>query len=176
MLPQDRSFRTFINNMFLALTFADNRFVKTVWVVISKPGFLSREFSEGRRVKYLRPLSMFFFLNLIYFLFPLIQLFNASLRTQLNSVHGKLALQAVSQKMVQLGIKDVYAFSLIYEQIRPTLGAEAEERMRRLRERPIRFDRIITPRFDCSPGQDIRSLLAASPSIKELLETGGPLR
>ncbi|HBK88056.1 MAG TPA: hypothetical protein DDZ56_05370, partial [Cytophagales bacterium] len=65
MLPQDRSFRTFINNMFLALTFADNRFVKTVWVVISKPGFLSREFSEGRRVKYLRPLSMFFFLNLI---------------------------------------------------------------------------------------------------------------
>ncbi len=116
MLPQDRSFRTFINNMFLALTFADNRFVKTVWVVISKPGFLSREFSEGRRVKYLRPLSMFFFLNLIYFLFPLIQLFNASLRTQLNSVHGKLALQAVSQKMVQLGIKDVYAFSLIYEQ------------------------------------------------------------
>lgn len=64
----------------------------------------------------------------------------------------------------------------IYEQIRPTLGAEAEERMRRLRERPIRFDRIITPRFDCSPGQDIRSLLAASPSIKELLETGGPLR
>jgi hypothetical protein len=59
---------------------------------------------------------MFFFLNLIYFLFPLIQLFNASLRTQLNSLHGKLALQAVSEKMVQLGIKDVYAFSLIYEQ------------------------------------------------------------
>jgi hypothetical protein len=116
ILPQDRSFRTFLNSMFLALTFAYNRFVKTVWVIITRPGFLSKEFAEGRRVKYLKPLSIFFFLNLIYFLFPLIQLFNASLRTQLNSIHGKVAATTVARKMIQLGVQDVNSFSIIYDQ------------------------------------------------------------
>ena len=116
ILPQDRSFRTFLNSMFLALTFADNRFFRTLWVIVTKPGFLSKEFAEGRRVKYLKPLSMFFFLNLIYFLFPLIQLFNASLRTQLNSIHGKLAASTVAHKMIQLGVSDVNSFSIIYDQ------------------------------------------------------------
>ncbi len=116
ILPQDRSFRTFLNSMFLALTFADNRFVRTLWVIIKTPGFLSREFAEGRRVKYLKPLSMFFFLNLIYFLFPLIQLFNASLRTQLNSFHSKVAATTVARKMIELGVNDVNSFSIIYDQ------------------------------------------------------------
>ena len=79
---EDRSFRAFLNSIFLALTLADSRFLKGLWLMVAKPGFLSNEFSEGRKVKYIKPLSIFFLLNLIYFLFPVIQLFNASLRPQ----------------------------------------------------------------------------------------------
>ena len=100
----------------LAVTFADSRFVKTLWLIASNPGFLSREFSEGRTVKYLKPLSVFFLLNLVYFLVPVIQLFNASLRTQVNSFQGRLAIQAVANKMTKLGIQDVNSFSILYDQ------------------------------------------------------------
>jgi hypothetical protein len=114
--PQDRSFRTFSKGIFRALTLADSKFLKTLWLVISKPGFLSREFAEGRRVKYTSPLSLFFVLNLVYFLFPLIQLFNASLRTQVNSFHGRLAVQAIASKMTRLHIQDVNSFAILYDQ------------------------------------------------------------
>ena len=116
LLPQDRSFPSFLGNILSALTFADSKFIRTLWIVITKPGFLSREFTEGRRVKYLRPLSVFFVLNLIYFLFPIIQLFNASLRTQLNSVHGKYAAAPIAGKMTELGVHDITSFSLLYDQ------------------------------------------------------------
>lgn len=116
ILPGDRSFRTFLNNIFLALTLADSRFVKALWLMVSKPGFLSKEFAEGRKVNYLKPLSVFFLLNLVYFLVPVIQLFNASLRTQVNSFQGRLAVQAVANKMTKLGIHDVNSFSILYDQ------------------------------------------------------------
>ena len=116
IIPADRSFRKFLNSILLAVTFADSRFVKTLWLIASNPGFLSREFSEGRTVKYLKPLSIFFLLNLVYFLVPVIQLFNASLRTQVNSFQGRLAIQAVANKMTKLGIQDVNSFSILYDQ------------------------------------------------------------
>src|SRR5436190_12990301 len=113
---EDRSFRTFLNNIFLALTLADSRFVKGLWLMVSRPGFLSREFAEGRKVKYIKPLSIFFLLNLVYFLSPVIQVFNASLRTQINSFQGKLVMQSVAVKMTRMGIHDVGAFSVLYDQ------------------------------------------------------------
>src|SRR5882724_9778851 len=85
----DRSFRTFLNGIFKAITFADSKFTGTLWLTLKKPGFVSREYVEGRRVKYLNPLSLFFVLNLAYFFFPVIQLFNASLKTQLYTPLGR---------------------------------------------------------------------------------------
>ncbi len=116
IVPQDRSFRAFLGSILIALTLADSKFLRTLWLMVKNPGFISKQFAEGRRVKYLKPLSVFFVLNLIYFLVPSIQLFNASLRTQLNSFHGKLAVQPVANKMTELGFSDVNSFSLIYDQ------------------------------------------------------------
>jgi hypothetical protein len=116
LLPVDRSFRTFLSNIMIAITFADNKFVKTLWLVLKRPGFLSKEFAEGRRVMYLRPLSLFFVLNLVYFLFPVIQLFNASLYTQLLSPLRYLYTPWIANKMVALGVKSLDSFALLYNE------------------------------------------------------------
>jgi hypothetical protein len=93
---RDRTFRSFLTN-FLALS--DNKFIRTLLLVIRQPGFLSREYAEGRRVNYIRPLQLFFVLNLIYFLFPLLQLFNTSLRTQMYlRTHSALVREMVYSK------------------------------------------------------------------------------
>ena len=113
---KDRSFKTFLSGILLAVTFADNRLVRTLWLMIKNPGFISKEFAEGRTVNYLKPLSVFFVLNLIYFLFPLIQLFSASLNTQLRAPHRELVQHVVATKMISMGINDVQSFSLIYNQ------------------------------------------------------------
>jgi len=116
LLAQDRSFKTFLSNVLMAVTFADSKFIKTLWLVIKTPGFISKEFAEGRTVKYLKPISLFFVLNLVYFLFPVIQLFNASLKTQLNAEYGIWIHTIVAHAMVNLRITDIDSFSVIYNQ------------------------------------------------------------
>lgn len=97
---KDRTFKSFLQNILLAITFADNKFVKTLWLVVRNPGFISKEYAEGKRVNYIRPLQLFFILNLIYFLFTPLQLFNTSLRTQLYlRTHSKLVQSMVFSKV-----------------------------------------------------------------------------
>lgn len=112
--PQDRSFRAFLANILIAITFADSRFFKTLWLILSNPGYLSAQYAEGIRVKYVRPLQMFFILNLIYFLFPVLQLFNSSLRTQMYYLaHGEWVRKLVINRLVHENLS-LAGFELMY--------------------------------------------------------------
>jgi hypothetical protein len=112
--PKDRSMRAFLSNILIAITFADNRFVKTLWLIIKNPGFLSKEYADGRRVNYLRPLQLFFILNLIYFLFPVLQLFNSSLRTQMYFLfHSSWVRTLVIDKVTRAGMS-LEGYELMY--------------------------------------------------------------
>ena len=113
--PKDRSMRTFLGNILIAVTFADNRFIKTLWLTIKNPGFLSKEYADGRRILYLRPLQLFFILNLVYFLFPVLQLFNSSLRTQMYYLfHSGMVRPMVIERVVQEGLS-LDGFALMYD-------------------------------------------------------------
>jgi hypothetical protein len=112
--PKDRKFRSFLGTVMVSTTFVDNRFIKSLWSTISKPGFLSREYVDGRRVIYMRPLQMFFILNLVYFLFPVLQMFNSSLYTQLHVLpHSRLARSVVSGILKKDGMT-MPGFELMY--------------------------------------------------------------
>lgn len=112
--PNERKFSFFLNKVLIATTIVDNKFARSLWLIIRKPGFLSREYVDGRRVKYMRPLQVFFILNLIYFLFPVLQLFNSTLYTQLNVLpHSNIARKIVTQKIHDEGIS-MQGFELMY--------------------------------------------------------------
>lgn len=113
LTPKDKSFKTVLNNVLLTITFADSRFIKTLWMTLADPGALSRDFAAGKRVKRLTPMAMFFVLNLVYFFFPLIQLFNASLNTQLLSPLRDFYQVLIAQKAVALDM-DLTSFTLVY--------------------------------------------------------------
>ena len=99
-----------------AVTLADNRFLKSLWLTLKNPGFLSKEYANGRRVNYIRPLQMFFVLNLVYFLFPTLQLFNARLNTQMYYLfHSPIARALVNQRLEDAHMS-LTGFELIYNQ------------------------------------------------------------
>jgi len=111
---KDRKFRTFLGSVLIATTIVDNKFLKSLWLTISKPGFLSREYVDGRRVHYMRPLQMFFILNLIYFLFPVLQMFSSTLYSQMNVLpHRKLAREVISTKLTENQMS-MQGFELVY--------------------------------------------------------------
>jgi hypothetical protein len=45
----------------------DARVFRTLWPLLSKPGYLSREYFAGRRVRYVSPVRLFVFLSLVTF-------------------------------------------------------------------------------------------------------------
>lgn len=57
-----------VSHFFSDITHFDGKFFITVKDLLAKPGFLSREYMLGRRVRYLDPIRMYIFTSAIFFL------------------------------------------------------------------------------------------------------------
>lgn len=64
----DRSLSRLIGEIFGNLFFFDNRFFLSAKYFFQFPGRMSVEFLEGKRKKFISPVTLFLFFNLIYFL------------------------------------------------------------------------------------------------------------
>jgi hypothetical protein len=62
------SMREFASETFEGLTHADSRLWRTLWYLLMKPGFLTVEFLEGRRARYLPPFRLYLVLSVVLFL------------------------------------------------------------------------------------------------------------
>jgi len=83
---EDKSLKHFFEEAFASLFYADGKFPKTLRLLVTKPGALTAAYIKGIRRTYVSPLQLFFFANLIYFLFPVLSTFNTSLYIQMNSL------------------------------------------------------------------------------------------
>ena len=48
----------------------DSRLIKSIVPLVTKPGFLTREFNVGRRVKYVPPLRLYIVFSVLFFIIP----------------------------------------------------------------------------------------------------------
>ncbi|MEJ7694763.1 DUF3667 domain-containing protein [Daejeonella sp.] len=64
----DFSLRHFVEETFEGFTHFDNKFFRTARLLIFKPGQLSIDFYEGRRVPYMKPFPMFIICNILLFM------------------------------------------------------------------------------------------------------------
>jgi Protein of unknown function (DUF3667) len=99
--PYERSIIHFLDNLLNAFTFLDGKFLRSLKLLIFRPGQLSRDIADGKRVPYMKMVSLFFVANFFYFLFPVFDSYNSSLYTQLNSLgsHSVRAKEIVRKKL-----------------------------------------------------------------------------
>jgi len=78
-----------ISHFFKDITHFDGKFFSTLQYLISKPGFLSREYMVGRRASYVNPIRMYIFTSAFFFLifFSFFTIGNKSIATI--DVNGK---------------------------------------------------------------------------------------
>jgi hypothetical protein len=62
------SFGHLVGHFFADITHFDSKIFTTLKDLILRPGFLTREYAEGRRVQYLNPIRMYVFISAIFFL------------------------------------------------------------------------------------------------------------
>ncbi|HEY3178618.1 MAG TPA: DUF3667 domain-containing protein [Casimicrobiaceae bacterium] len=73
---EDRSIRHYLDTVVDFLTHFDSKGYRSLWLLVSKPGYLSVEQLRGSRVRYVKPLSLFISINIVYYFS--IALFNAN--------------------------------------------------------------------------------------------------
>ncbi|MCW8126826.1 DUF3667 domain-containing protein [Microbulbifer halophilus] len=64
-----RHLSSIVGDLFDTLLALDSRIVRTLWPLFARPGFLTREYFAGRRVRYVSPVRLFIFLCLSAFFF-----------------------------------------------------------------------------------------------------------
>ncbi len=62
-----RHFSSIIGDFLDSVLDFDARIFRTLWPLFARPGFLSREYFAGRRVRYVSPVRLFVFLSLVTF-------------------------------------------------------------------------------------------------------------
>lgn len=105
---QDYSLKHFIQHAFGVITNFDNHFLKSFYLLLVKPGFLTKEYLIGRRKLYLKPVQMFLIANFIYFFFqPITQVngFITPLHSQLNRLpYSSFVNKIVDKKLETSGV------------------------------------------------------------------------
>ncbi|MBX2968154.1 MAG: DUF3667 domain-containing protein [Cyclobacteriaceae bacterium] len=102
---RERSIRHFVGEVLNAFTFLDGKFPRSVKSILFHPGKLASDNVRGVRVPYMKPVSLFFVANFLYFLFPFSEVFNTSLNSQLKyQEHSELAQQMVQEKVAVRGL------------------------------------------------------------------------
>ena len=67
---RDLTIKHFFQETLESFIHFDNKFFKTLKILILKPGKLSLDFVEGRRVQFMKPLQLFLILNISMFFMP----------------------------------------------------------------------------------------------------------
>ncbi len=57
----------FIGEAAEVLTHADSRVWRTLWPLLARPGFLTREYFAGRRARYLQPFRLYLIVSVLFF-------------------------------------------------------------------------------------------------------------
>src|SRR5690606_24552009 len=116
MIPADKSLGRIFSQVLNAITFLDNKAFRTAKMIFLRPGELSQKVMNGIRVPFLKPVSLFFIANLLYFLFPVFDTFNSHLRTQMHFMpYSTVASQMVEEKLESEG-KTLQEFTVQYQQ------------------------------------------------------------
>ena len=83
---KDRTLLAVLGEFMSSLWNFDNKFYRSLKLLLFKPGELSRLYILGVRQRYLRPVRFFLIANLLYFLFPIFSSLNTAFKTQMNGL------------------------------------------------------------------------------------------
>ncbi len=97
--PSERTLKYIVLQFLGSAFLLEKNFAKNLWQVLVKPGFLAKEYVQGRRTRYMAPLSIFLLINFFYFIYNPLSDFKLPLRDQFYQPYGALARKLIDEKL-----------------------------------------------------------------------------
>lgn len=108
----------FIGNIF----FLDNRFLLSMRYIVLFPGRMTVEFLEGKRKKFISPITLFLFFNLIYFFVNPLSDYSLSFSDQIYSQpYSKWIKEWIDLKLQTEGLSES-AYGIIYQNMSDSIS------------------------------------------------------
>jgi len=106
----DFSIRHYVGEAIETFTHFDSKILRTAWLLVSRPGVLSANYLEGRRVRYVNPLRLFLLLSVVYYLSNSIFPYNAfttplAVQLRMNDYYPSFAVAEVERTMRHTGLE-----------------------------------------------------------------------
>lgn len=118
---EDRSISRLLADFLGNVFFLDNRFLLSVWYLFRFPSRMTVEFLEGKRKKFISPVTLFLFLNLIYFFVSPLTDYSIPLEDQNSQPYGKWVSEWVNLKLQNDGLNE-RAYRSIYQNASDTIS------------------------------------------------------
>ena len=147
--PGDLSLKAYLAELLDALTNLEGRFWGSLRALLFKPGLLTEDYMAGRRVRWMRPLHLFLFINLLYFFVSAWNTFTTELHWHIGA-EGFLH-QPVASRLVNQSLNDPPLAEEEWRQVTASLlygPSELSEDLRPARESLINFGRLFNSRVD----------------------------
>ncbi|MCB9306952.1 MAG: DUF3667 domain-containing protein [Lewinellaceae bacterium] len=122
---RDLALPKFFREVFAKFTHLDSRLLRSLKWLVLRPGFLSAEYLRGRRKRYAKPLSLFFIINLLYFLSigaNRFRTFENPLSTQLRNPYGGVVRVMIDSRFTNTGTAEGQVFEREFDQRNHTLA------------------------------------------------------
>ncbi|MBA2745233.1 MAG: DUF3667 domain-containing protein [Flavisolibacter sp.] len=108
-LEKDKKISLIIGDAFHFITHFEGNFFNTLKAVITRPGKLSRDYCNGKRKSYFKPISFFLMLVILYLLFPLFEGLNMKLTYHAkHNAYGGYATRKIEQLLESRGWTEAY--------------------------------------------------------------------
>jgi len=121
----DFALSNFVKEVFEKFTHLDSKLLRSLWLLVSRPGFLTVEYLRGRRKPYMKPLSLFFIINLLYFLtigFNALRTYESPLRVQLRNPYSPVVQRMLDERFPTDKAAERQAFEMRFDQQNHTLA------------------------------------------------------
>ncbi|WP_420583282.1 DUF3667 domain-containing protein [Reichenbachiella sp.] len=98
----DRSLKHLFGDLINNLFFVDNRIWVSYRYLVFKPGVMTYEFLEGKRRKFMPPVTLFLFVNVLYFFISPLTDYSLPLSDQIKQpTHGAIATRMVEDRLTE---------------------------------------------------------------------------
>ena len=117
----DRSIGKLLGDFLDNIFFFDNRFVISLRYLFRYPSRMTVEFLAGKRKKFVSPVSLFLFVNVIYFFVNPLTDYSISLEDQYSQPYGPLIKDWINGKLQNEGL-DFRSYSVTYQNMSDTIS------------------------------------------------------
>ncbi len=121
----DFALSKFLTDAFRSFTHLDSRLIRSLFLLMIKPGFLTAEYLKGKRKPYLKPLSLFLIINALYFVtisFNGMKTYETPLHLQKQNPYQSIVVQMTEHRLANTQEPEKKAFETAFNERNHTLS------------------------------------------------------